>query len=75
VVMERGISSGSNKEMAHDDITRSVIRANENLHPYIACAFHLHLRCEDLGVVVYLHSPFAFDVVKSIEKHLTDKKV
>ena len=48
---------------------------NGNRCSNIECAFHLHLRCEDLRVVVYLHIPFAFDVVKSTEKHLTDKKV
>ena len=75
VVVKRGVASGGNEEMTHYYVARSVVRANEDLHPDIECAFHLHLRCEDLRVVVYLHIPFAFDVVKSTEKHLTDKKV
>ena len=55
MVMKRSVASRGNEEMTHDYIAGTVIRSDEDFHPDIVCTFHLHLRCEDLRVVVYLH--------------------
>jgi len=75
MIMEGGVAARSNKEVAHYDVPGSVLRTNEYLHSYIGCTLHLHLRCENLFVVVYLHDLSSDFYSKLPLKHFREAKV